>query len=68
MFIAEHFVSFYRYRQEYMTVCIECKDTKVNLMKKNVSVSVHGITLSLLKKWVIMARSRILHHPSNSTP
>lgn len=59
MFIKDHFIEFYKHKQEFMTVCIECKDKKVHLERKFVDMG--GVQRRLLLKWLIMARSRLLH-------
>lgn len=59
MFIPDHFVQFYKQKQECITLCIECKDKKLYLEKKHLDLA--GAPKRMLSKWLIMARSRLLH-------
>jgi len=58
-FQSDSFIQFYSLQQEFMTVCAECKEKKVYEGKK--CINLHGIPYRLIKKWILMSRSPLLH-------
>ncbi len=61
-FSADVFYQFYEFHQEFITVCVDCKDKKVYL-SKTILKNAKGPAYKLVKKWLIMARSQMLHPP-----
>lgn len=64
IFVEHCFLDFYRHHQEFITVCVECKDRKIYLEKKTIK-NARGVASKLMLKWIIAARSNLLHHGIN---
>lgn len=58
-FIESHFISFYKEKQDFITVCFDCKEKNLHLEKKAIELA--GLPTIMMKKWLLIAKSRLLH-------
>lgn len=56
------FLEFYRLRQKYVTICVECKEKNLHLESK---ITLKELPSKLVKRWHLIAKSYLLHRPTN---
>jgi hypothetical protein len=57
-FDAKNFLEFYRLRQKYVTVCVECKEKNLHMENK---ITLKETASKLVKRWHLVAKSTLLH-------
>ena len=59
------FLEFYRIHQEYITICVECREKNLHLENR---ISKHSREGKLMLAWLMAARSRLLHRGARPPP
>lgn len=58
VFDRRNFLEFYRLRQIYVTICVECKEKNLHLENK---ITMKENAPKMVKRWHLITKSYILH-------
>jgi hypothetical protein len=64
VFDKRNFLEFYRLRQKYVTICVECKEKNLHMENK---ITMKENASKMVKRWHLITKSYILHHREQKT-